>query len=661
MHSRKQQENGQSDSEGDFPSSLPELDITSDDDQLLPEIFPDYLSDSSDDETTNTIGNIPISWYDEYDHIGYDINGKKILKPASADQLDTFLSQMDDPNAWRSVFNEIEGKNVVLTAADLKMIKRIQEQKYPDESFNPHPDSVDFFTYKKEIHPISSAPEPKSRFTPSKWEAKKIMKIVRSIRKGWKTKGDMERAAASKPHAYGIWDDDEDKEKIDSNHIPAPKLSLPKNKESYNPPVEYLPDENEEKELLEEIKENKMLFVPKKYSSMRAVPAYSRFIGDRFDRCLDLYLCPRMIKKRIQVDQESLVPKLPDPKDLQPFPSREAIIYKGHESKVKSISINPTGHWLASGSDDCTVKVWEVSTGRLLKSWTLEESICTVSWNPNKSISILAVVVGKRVILLNPQVEPKPVQQTTESIFTDSPDIQKSKNQTDTKWITPTSAETSSGFCMVIEFKQILSHINWHRKGDYFATLTTQATGSSSLIHQLSKQSTQNPFKKSNGLVQRVAFHPTKPILFIATQRYVRVYNMTEQKLIQKLQSGVNWISSLSIHPQGDNVIIGSYDGKMCWFDTDLSAKPYRVLKYHKAAIRDVQYHSRYPLFASCSDDGSVNVFHGMVYADMMLNPLIVPLKSLKTGGGVVHDLAFHPTQPWVFSASEDGIVRLFN
>lgn len=30
----------------------------------------------------------------------------------------------------------------------------------------------------------------------------------------------------------------------------------------------------------------------------------------------------------------------------------------------------------------------------------------------------------------------------------------------------------------------------------------------------------------------------------------------------------------------GDNIIVGSREGKLCWFDMDLSSKPYRILKY---------------------------------------------------------------------------------
>ena len=36
--------------------------------------------------------------------------------------------------------------------------------------------------------------------------------------------------------------------------------------------------------------------------------------------------------------------------------------------------------------------------------------------------------------------------------------------------------------------------------------------------------------------------------------------------------------------------------------------------RHHHQAIRQVHFHSCYPLFASCSDDGSVVVCHGMVY-----------------------------------------------
>ena len=61
---------------------------------------------------------------------------------------------------------------------------------------------------------------------------------------------------------------------------------------------------------------------------------YSFFIKERFERCLDLYLCPRSKKKRINVDPQSLVPKLPKPQDLQPFPTTLLLRYTGHTARV---------------------------------------------------------------------------------------------------------------------------------------------------------------------------------------------------------------------------------------------------------------------------------------------------------------------------------------
>lgn len=58
---------------------------------------------------------------------------------------------------------------------------------------------------------------------------------------------------------------------------------------------------------------------------------------------MDLYLLPRMRKKKLDIDPESLLPTLPKPEELRPFPTQMTIEYKGHKSRVRSISINANG------------------------------------------------------------------------------------------------------------------------------------------------------------------------------------------------------------------------------------------------------------------------------------------------------------------------------
>ena len=37
-----------------------------------------YASDSDEEVERNTIGRVPLHWYDGYDHIGYDLEGKRL-------------------------------------------------------------------------------------------------------------------------------------------------------------------------------------------------------------------------------------------------------------------------------------------------------------------------------------------------------------------------------------------------------------------------------------------------------------------------------------------------------------------------------------------------------------------------------------------------------
>ncbi|RYG64328.1 hypothetical protein EON64_14240 [archaeon] len=67
---------------------------------------------SSDDEAgaRNTIGRVPLHWYDAFDHIGYTKEGEKIAKSALKDKLDLALEAKDEPNTYRvyDVYNDRE-------------------------------------------------------------------------------------------------------------------------------------------------------------------------------------------------------------------------------------------------------------------------------------------------------------------------------------------------------------------------------------------------------------------------------------------------------------------------------------------------------------------------------------------------------------------------
>ena len=209
-----------------------------------------------------------------------------------------------------------------------------------------------------------------------------------------------------------------------------------------------------------------------------------------------------------------------------------------------------------------------------------------------------------------------------------------------------------------------VTRVAWHARGDYLASVAPDGRAGAVLVHQVSRRLTQRPFSKSKGRVNCVRFHPSKPVLFVAADSGVRVYDLAQQSLLRKLMTGSGRVVALDVHPGGDNCLVGTSDDRVLWFDMDLSTKPYKTVRGHGGPVRAVAFHPRHPLFASAADDARVQVFHGRVYADLLSNPLLVPLKVLAghrvTDSSGVQALAFHPRQPWLFTAGADGRVLLW-
>lgn len=107
------------------------------------EIIPDYDSDDSDaQEPVNTIGDIPLSFYDSYPHIGYDINGKKIMRPATGEALDALLETIEIPKGWTGLTDPATGKPLNLTQDELELLRRVQMNEVPEEGYDPYPVST---------------------------------------------------------------------------------------------------------------------------------------------------------------------------------------------------------------------------------------------------------------------------------------------------------------------------------------------------------------------------------------------------------------------------------------------------------------------------------------------------------------------------------------
>lgn len=539
---------------------------------------------------------------------------------------------------------------------------------------------IPYFTSIEEQMPLSAAPEPKRRFIPSKHEAKRVAQLVRAIKDGrilpYKPSEAKDEEAEDEALHYDIWANEEPKDPHVMN-IPAPKLAPPGYDLSYNPPQEYLPTAEEAKAWEDtDPEEREKDYLPARFDSLRKVPGYGQLVKERFERCLDLYLAPRVRKNRLNIDPNSLLPKLPRPDELKPFPTVCQTIFKGHEGRVRSVAFSPDGEWLASGGDDGSVRVWAINGHQeWMVKLSSEEAVNVVRWRPNKETFILAAAAGEELFFMVPSICSDSMDRASRAIldagFGFAASSARSNSGADSggressaKWSRPGSKLEDAGVLVKATVRAAIKTLNWHRRGDFLCSVSPTGQRSSVAIHTLSRHLSQIPFRRLPGLAQTAQFHPSRPLFFVATQRMIRCYDLQKQELVKVVQPGARWISSFDIHTGGDNLIVGSYDRRLLWHDLDLSSRPYKTMRFHAEAIRAVKFHRSLPLFADASDDGSLQIFHGKVVSDLMENATIVPVKMLKGHSVVsklgVMDVDWHPRHPWCLSAGADGTCRLW-
>jgi len=158
----------------------------------------------------------------------------------------------------------------------------------------------------------------------------------------------------------------------------------------------------------------------------------------------------------------------------------------------------------------------------------------------------LLAAVGKCAVILATGTGDAQDSEITDALLVEAikgGNVNNTKAEKAVKWIplTDSKDETSvsvlakhTGMVAALVTQKEVASVRWHRKGDYFVTVSPKAGASAVLIHQLSKGNSQQPFSKAKGEAQLACFHPNKPFLFVASQQHVRVYHLVKQTMVKR-------------------------------------------------------------------------------------------------------------------------------
>ena len=99
--------------------------------------------------------------------------------------------------------------------------------------------------------------------------------------------------------------------------------------------------------------------------------------------------------------ENDILPELPKPEELRPFPTKECIVYKGHESSIRDICVDPNGNVLISADNGNLVFFWDIMTAKIITKFDLKEKVRSI--NINKFLKLIVICTETHIFFILPR------------------------------------------------------------------------------------------------------------------------------------------------------------------------------------------------------------------------------------------------------------------